>query len=58
MKILVVDDDPDFLAVFLNVLSQLGFGDVVFATSGASALEMMSDMPSPVDCFYSRHSDA
>jgi CheY-like chemotaxis protein len=26
MKILVVDDDPDFLAVFLNVLNQLGFG--------------------------------
>jgi CheY-like chemotaxis protein len=51
MKILVVDDDPDFLAVFLNVLNQLGFGDVVSATSGASALEMMSDMPSPVDCF-------
>ncbi len=51
MKILVVDDDPDFLALFLNVLSRLGFGDVLSAPSGASALEKIASLPSPVDCF-------
>jgi CheY-like chemotaxis protein len=40
MKILAVDDDPDFMGVFKTVLEGLGYTDLVSATSGQEALEL------------------
>jgi CheY-like chemotaxis protein len=51
MKILAVDDDPDFLAVFRTVLEGLGFDDLVVASSGDRALELIASAPTGFDCF-------
>ena len=51
MKILAVDDDPDFLAVFRTVLDGLGFDDLVVASSGDRALELIASAPTGFDCF-------
>jgi CheY-like chemotaxis protein len=34
MKILAVDDDPDFMGVFRTVLEGLGYTDLTTASSG------------------------
>jgi CheY-like chemotaxis protein len=51
MKILAVDDDPDFLALFESTLTRLGYANVTFVTSGAEALELLSNTQVPFDCF-------
>ncbi|QBY01792.1 response regulator [Rhodophyticola sp. CCM32] len=51
MKILAVDDDPEFLALFENTLSQLGYSNVTFVESGAAALNMIAQAQIPFDCF-------
>ncbi|MDG4649227.1 response regulator [Roseibacterium sp. SDUM158017] len=51
MKILAVDDDPDFLAVFQTVLQGLGHEDLVLAGSGQEALDLIEKTPAGFDCF-------
>ncbi|MCU4651571.1 response regulator [Roseibacterium sp. SDUM158016] len=51
MKILAVDDDPDFQAVLKTVLEGLGYGDLVLAQSGTHALELIERAPTGFDCF-------
>jgi CheY-like chemotaxis protein len=43
--VLVVDDDPDLLAVVQEGLASLGY-EVLLADSGASALEVLASHPS------------
>lgn len=50
MKILAVDDDPDFLSVFETVLGELGYTDLVTAGSGRAALERIEKAPTVFDC--------
>jgi CheY-like chemotaxis protein len=50
MKILAVDDDPDFMAVFKTVLEGLGYSDLATASSGQEALELISGSASGFDC--------
>lgn len=51
MKILAVDDDPDFMAVFSTVLEGLGHTDLTTANSGADALDLIAQSASGFDCF-------
>jgi CheY-like chemotaxis protein len=51
MKILAVDDDPDFMGVFKAVLGGLGYTDLTTASSGQEALELMTKSVSGFDCF-------
>lgn len=51
MKILAVDDDPDFLAIFEMVLRDFGYTDVTLAVSGEDALWKVSEEKVPFDCF-------
>lgn len=51
MRILAVDDDPDFLAVFQTVLRNLGYDDVTLASSGQYALQLITEQHEPFDCF-------
>jgi CheY-like chemotaxis protein len=51
MKILAVDDDPDFMGVFMAVLGGLGYTDLTTASSGQEALELMTKSVSGFDCF-------
>lgn len=51
MKILAVDDDPDFLALFQTVLRDLGYGRVTTAVSGEDALRKIGYAQVPFDCF-------
>ncbi|KPQ18013.1 MAG: Response regulator containing a CheY-like receiver domain and a GGDEF domain [Rhodobacteraceae bacterium HLUCCO18] len=50
MKILAVDDDPDFMGVFTTVLEGLGYSDLATASSGQEALELISRSVSGFDC--------
>lgn len=50
MKILAVDDDLDFLAVFAAVLRSFGYSDVETAGSGVEALAKIRQDPIPYDC--------
>jgi CheY-like chemotaxis protein len=50
MKILAVDDDEIILELLLEVLSAIGHYDAVFSTSGAQALEIISEERTPFDC--------
>ncbi len=50
MRILAVDDDPDFIAVFLETLNHLGYSDVTPAMSGAEALDLIKMAPQSFDC--------
>ncbi|WP_439523305.1 response regulator [Marivita sp.] len=50
MKILAVDDDPDFLALFLHTLSELGYSDVTTALSGQDALELIETSSHHFEC--------
>lgn len=50
MKILAVDDDPDFMGVFKAVLEGLGYSDVVSATSGQEALDLIAKSAAGFDC--------
>jgi len=51
MKILAVDDEPLFLELLGQILSQLNFTDVHFASSGQEALDMVARETRPFDCF-------
>jgi CheY-like chemotaxis protein len=51
MKILAVDDDPDFLLLLHAVLRDLGYDDVNTAISGPHALEVVMSERTPFDCF-------
>ncbi|NOB66087.1 PleD family two-component system response regulator [Roseobacter sp. HKCCD9026] len=51
MKILAVDDDPEFLVLFEDALSNMGYSNVTFAESGAEALDLISKAQIPFDCF-------
>jgi len=51
MKILAVDDDPDFMGVFKAVLEGLGYTDLTTASSGDEALDLISKSVSGFDCF-------
>lgn len=51
MKILAVDDDPDFMAVFRTVLEGLGHKDLTTASSGHEALDFIASSASGFDCF-------
>jgi chemosensory pili system protein ChpA (sensor histidine kinase/response regulator) len=46
-KVLVVDDDPDFVKVTARVLEKAGY-DVVSAANGAKALQVMRQDPPDV----------
>jgi CheY-like chemotaxis protein len=50
MKILAVDDDPDFLSVFRTVLQGLGYNDLATAGSGEEALELIGRAATGFDC--------
>lgn len=50
MKILAVDDDPDFLSLFGAVLKRIGYSDVVLARSGEDALREIFLSPSKFEC--------
>jgi CheY-like chemotaxis protein len=50
MKILAVDDDPDFMGVFKTVLEGLGYTDLVSATSGQEALDLIAKSAAGFDC--------
>ncbi|NKX43763.1 response regulator [Roseicyclus persicicus] len=51
MKILAVDDDPDFLALFQSTLQSLGYTRVTTAVSGDDALRKIGYAQVPFDCF-------
>jgi len=51
MKILAVDDDPEFLLMLEAVLHHLGYTNVTTAFSGPDALEMLTAANMPFDCF-------
>lgn len=51
MRILVVDDDPDFLMLFRGALMSLGYTDLTLADSGEDALAKAMNAPRPFDCF-------
>lgn len=51
MRILAVDDDLDFLAVFETVLKELGHTNFATASSGRQALEVIADSATGFDCF-------
>lgn len=51
MKILAVDDDPDFMAVFRTVLEGLGHKDLTTASSGQEAIDLIAASASGFDCF-------
>jgi CheY-like chemotaxis protein len=46
-KVLVVDDDPDFVRVTSKVLEKAGY-EVLSATNGAKALKVMRETPPDV----------
>jgi CheY-like chemotaxis protein len=50
MRILAVDDDPDFLELFQETLEKLGYTDVTTALSGARAVELIEDGQFEFDC--------
>lgn len=50
MKILAVDDDPVFAALFNETLTQLGYRNVTIAASGFEALEMIETSTTSFDC--------
>ena len=50
MRILLVDDDPIFLALLTVSLSELGYDDVVTSTSGFEAMERLKE-PDDIDVF-------
>jgi CheY-like chemotaxis protein len=50
MKILAVDDDPVFAALFLETLNQLGHKDVTTAPSGFDALDLIENAAVGFDC--------
>jgi len=50
MRILAVDDDPDFIAIFLDTLNHLGYSDVTPAMSGREALDLIKNAPQSFDC--------
>ena len=50
MKILAVDDDPVFAALFLETLNQLGHKDVTTAPSGFDALDLIENATVGFDC--------
>lgn len=51
MKILAVDDDPDFLDVFETVLNGLGHGDVTRMGSGREVLDLLATSEANFDLF-------
>lgn len=51
MKILSVDDDPIFLEIMKSELTNLGYSDVVQASSGNQALDIVRDTTDGIDCF-------
>ena len=50
MKFLLVDDDPIFLSLLTVALTELGYDDVVIATSGEEAMERLTESEE-IDCF-------
>ncbi|MGB3773667.1 MAG: response regulator [Leeuwenhoekiella sp.] len=50
MKLLLVDDDPIFLSLLMVSLTELGYDDVVTATSGEEAMERLKKSEQ-IDCF-------
>lgn len=51
MKILVVDDEPIFLELLMQMLKAAGYHDLHSATSGEHALEMINRADKRFDCF-------
>jgi len=50
MRILAVDDDPDFLALFVNALDGMGYTDVTTALSGQRAIDLIEDSQFGFEC--------
>lgn len=50
MRILAVDDDPDYLALFVETLSRLGYSDVTTALSARQALDLIQTSQTDFDC--------
>ncbi len=51
MKILAVDDDPDFLSILQPALERQGYTNVTLAESGEDALQIVCASPIEFDCF-------
>lgn len=51
MKILTVDDDPDFRAILKAALARQGYANVTLAESGEDALRIIRESPVGFDCF-------
>lgn len=51
MKILSVDDDPVFLEIIKSELLEQGYDDVVQASSGHEALDLVASTEQDFDCF-------
>ena len=51
MKILAVDDDPDFRAILEPALARQGFTNVTLAESGEDALRIIRESPVEFECF-------
>jgi CheY-like chemotaxis protein len=51
MKILAVDDDPDFRAILEPALARQGYTDVTLAESGEDALRIIRESAVEFDCF-------
>lgn len=51
MKILVVDDDQDFLELAMCMLISLGYEDLNFALCAEDALDRIEEQQTPFDCF-------
>ena len=52
MKILIVDDEPIFRDLLMQVLQSDGYDDLQFAESGNQALDVISQSQAPFDCFF------
>ncbi len=51
MRILAIDDDPNFRGLLQVFLARLNFHDVEFAASGPEALHAIATSPKPFECF-------
>jgi len=51
MKILAVDDDEFILELLQAAMTAAGYPDLAVATSGAEALDIISNATTPFDCF-------